>query len=183
MALLRYGLALVLIAALQSGGIQSQAPGLSDAQAKAAVLYNLAMFVQWPEEALPSSERQTIGIVRADPVLTAMHGIEGRIANGHAVRIVDVRPETGPHLCHIVYLPDLDRDSKTWLEKVGRRPILTVGDDERFLRSGGIVRLSVEESRIRFDIDVGNAERAGLKISSKVLMLARVVRDGRTVKD
>jgi YfiR/HmsC-like len=179
MALLRCAatLAVVALVSLRHG----QAPtGLTEAQAKAAVLYNLAQFVEWPSDA--SGSTLTIGLIRAASVLTAIQGAEGRLVHGRTVRIREMQPGDDAHVCQIVYIPDLDREGQAWLERVARKPILTVSDDERFLRAGGMIRLSFVDARVKFDIDVGHAERAGLKISSKVLTLARVVRDGREIK-
>jgi hypothetical protein len=179
MAFLRYAAALAVVAFLQPG--RSQPPtGLTEAQAKAAVLYNLAQFVEWPPDAPGAT--MTIGLVRASSVLTAMQAADGRVIHGRTVRIRDMQPGEETHTCQIVYIPDLDREGQAWLEKNARKPILTVSDDERFLRAGGMIRLSFVDARVKFDIDVGHAERAGLRISSKVLTLARVVRDGREIK-
>ncbi len=179
MALLRGATAILAVAFLQF--VQGQAqPGLTEAQAKAAVLYNLAQFVEWPAD-MPGSTL-TIGIVRATPVLTAIQAAEGRAVQGRTVRIRDLQPGDEAHACQIVYLADLDREAQLWLEKAAHKPILTVSDDHRFLLAGGIIRLSFSGGRVKFDIDVGHAERARLKISSKVLTLARVVRDGREIE-
>ena len=52
--------------------------------------------------------------------------------------------------------------------------MLTVeADSERFLAHGGIIQLSVDTNRVRFQVDIKNADRAGLRISSKLLALAR----------
>jgi hypothetical protein len=179
MALLRWVTAFAAVAFVQfvQGGAQ---PGLSEAQAKAAVLYNLAQFVEWPADA--SASTITIGIVRATPVLTAIQPADGRVVQGRTVRIRNVQPGDEAHACQIVYLADLDREAQVWLEKVAHKPILTVSDDQRFLLAGGIIRLSFVGARVKFDIDVGHAERARLKISSKVLTLARLVRDGRAIE-
>jgi uncharacterized protein DUF4154 len=181
MALLKWGVAMVVIAALELGSGQAPPSGLSEAQAKAAVLYNLALFVQWPPEAFDSSANLHFGIIRADQVMRALQGVEGRVVNGRTVRIRSVRPDDD-QACHVLYIPELDREGQAWLDKVDGKPVLTVSDDERFLKAGGMIRVSFVDSRVRFDIDIGHAERAGLKISSKALSLAKVVRDGRVVK-
>ncbi len=180
MAFLRRAAAAVAaVALLESGHGQAQS-SLTEAQAKAAVLYNLAQFVEWPADAAGST--LTIGIIGAAPVLTAIQAADGRIAQGRTVRIRDVQPGDAAQACQIVYVAELDREGQVWLEKVARKPILTVGDDQRFLLAGGIIRLSFRGARVKFDIDVGHADRARLKISSKVLTLARLVRDGHEIE-
>lgn len=181
MAVLKATAAIVFFAALPLVSAQAPPGNLTEAQAKAAVLYNLALFVQWPAEAFDNGGKLHFGILRADPVMRAMSGVEGRVVNGRTVKVRTVGSED-VQSWHVLYIPELDREGQTWLDKVSGKPVLTVSDDERFLRAGGMIRVSFVESRVRFEIDIGNAERAGLKISSKALSLARVVRDGRPVK-
>ena len=54
-----------------------------------------------------------------------------------------------------------------------RGPVLTVGETVQFLRDGGMVRFYIENNKVRFEISQKNAEQAGLKVSSQLLMLAR----------
>ena len=56
--------------------------------------------------------------------------------------------------------------------------ILTVGETEGFATQGGIVNFKVEGGRVRLEINIEAAERAKLRISSKVLSLAAIVKDG-----
>lgn len=181
MAFLKAGAAMLLIAALQAKPGQVPPAALTETQAKAAVLYNLAIFVQWPPESFDSHATLHFGLVRAEPVMRAMQSVEGRAINGRTVRVRNVSPDDAPSF-HVLYIPELDREGQACLDKVAGKPVLTVSDDERFLRAGGMIRVSFVDARVRFDIDIGHAERAGLRISSKALKLARVVRDGRVVK-
>ena len=57
-------------------------------------------------------------------------------------------------------------------------PVLTVSDGKGFVEAGGIIELYLEGGRMRFAINVDTAERAGLRLSSRLLRLARVVREG-----
>lgn len=54
--------------------------------------------------------------------------------------------------------------------------MLTVGEDGVFTQCGGIINFVKEDNRVRFEVNVSAAERAGLKISSRLLALARIVR-------
>jgi YfiR/HmsC-like len=64
------------------------------------------------------------------------------------------------------------------LHRAAALPVLTMGDDDRFLDEGGIVRLRVVDGHPRFDVDEAAARRVGLRISSKLLELAATVRRG-----
>ena len=54
---------------------------------------------------------------------------------------------------------------------------LTIGETEGFATLGGIINLTVEENKVRFEINLLAANRAGLKISSKLISLARIVKE------
>ena len=58
-------------------------------------------------------------------------------------------------------------------------PVLTVGDGDGFARGGGMIGLFVEDGRMRFAINPNAAQRAGLRLSSQLLKLARIVKEGR----
>ena len=61
------------------------------------------------------------------------------------------------------------------LTQIRDLPIVSVGDDERFLRRGGVICFVPEDARLKFEINLGTATRLGLAISSKLLGLAKVV--------
>ncbi|RPH45112.1 MAG: YfiR family protein [Planctomycetota bacterium] len=62
-------------------------------------------------------------------------------------------------------------------------PMLTVAESESFTKSGGVIRLFVEQNKVQFEVNTDAAARAKLKLSSKLLGLARVVRDAAAPKD
>ncbi len=66
---------------------------------------------------------------------------------------------------------------KGLLAHLKANPVLTVGDIENFTKAGGVIAFTLEDNRVRFAINVDAAQRAGLKISSKLLSLARIVRE------
>jgi hypothetical protein len=57
--------------------------------------------------------------------------------------------------------------------------VLTVGTSDQFARSGGMVGLFVEDGRMRFAINPDAAQRSGVRLSSRLLALAKLVKDAR----
>ena len=84
----------------------------------------------------------------------------------------------GPELreCHILYLPKPDSGV---LEAVRTLPVLTVGQAGDFIRAGGILGFFLQDGRLRFEISPEAAQRVGLRISSRLLMLAKITADGK----
>ena len=69
------------------------------------------------------------------------------------------------------------------LKKFRETPLLTVAESESFTKSGGVIRLFVEQNKVLFEVNTDAAARAKLKLSSKLLSLARVVRDAGAPRD
>jgi hypothetical protein len=78
--------------------------------------------------------------------------------------------------CHILFLSQSEQGR--WpelLKELRGAPTLTVADGPPLVRQGGMVSFVIEANRVRFEINRGAAEHAGLRISSKLLALARIV--------
>lgn len=148
---------------------------LTEAQAKAGFLYNCAMFVTWPEGALKGAEI-VIGVVGDDAVSTMVKGMHGQTVNGLRIRVAAVGARDDLAQFHILFVAGDARSAREVLDRIGDAPVLTVGEYGGFARNGGMVRLYTEQSRLRFEINMTRAEGAGLRVSAKMLGLARIVR-------
>jgi hypothetical protein len=136
---------------------------------KAAYLFNFAKFVEWPAEApagpltICVAGRDVFGDVLAQTIRGET--IESRSL---AARVI-LEPEPG---CHIVFVP---RGSATpaYLRAARNAPVLTVGETPDFIDQGGIITFILDGANVRFEIDQDAANRVGLRISSRLLRLAR----------
>jgi hypothetical protein len=142
-------------------------------QVKAAFLYNFARFVEWPQDAVGPTDAFRICIVGEDPFGDLLdQAVHGKTVHDRPVEVV--HPDDVDVIrCHIVFFassgaPALPRI----LTALGGRGILTVGETEDFTRAGGVIAMRVEESKVRFDVNVDAAQRAGLRVSSQLLKLA-----------
>jgi hypothetical protein len=152
----------------------------SEYAVKAAFLYNFAKFVEWPAGAFPGpGEPVTFCILGEDPFGGKLEQtVEGKTVKGRPVVVLHTGLDALGR-CHILFAGSSERPRfDRILAAVGRRPILTVGDDEPFRQAGGIINFVLRESRVRFQIDRAAAERAGLKVSSQLLELAEAVPPG-----
>jgi hypothetical protein len=82
--------------------------------------------------------------------------------------------------CHLLYVGDTNSArTAAILDELQGAPVLTVSDGAEFIRNGGIIGLIVEEGRMRFVINPATAQRAGLRLSSRLLQLAKISREHR----
>jgi hypothetical protein len=80
--------------------------------------------------------------------------------------------------CHILFISESEKENLSQIfVKVSDWPVLTVSDMEGFAKRGGIINFITVEKKIHFEINVDVAERSGLRISSKLLRLAKIVTD------
>lgn len=147
---------------------------LLEYEVKAAFLFNFTKFVQWPVTAFESAEAPfTICIVGDDPFGKTLDDIvQGESVNGH--RITVQRLQADPqNACHLEYIAKNYSIPANALE--AGSGVLTVGEGDDFVRHGGIVGFVVDDRRVRFDINLKAATNAELKLSSKLLAVARSV--------
>ncbi len=175
----RLRLAAIVIASwlALSGRASSQA--LSEPALKAAFLYNFTKFTAWPAETTPPGAALTLCAIGDGAIVGMLQQIvTGHPIDGHDVKLVAMAADGPLRTCHVLYLAgdDARRDGEV-LERVKTAPVLTVGETDRFARTGGVARLFVDGGKMRFAINVDAAQRAHLRISSKVLALGVVVRD------
>ena len=78
--------------------------------------------------------------------------------------------------CHILYAASDDRRVTAALASARGRPLLTVGEHERFLDRGGMIRFRRIDNRVRFEINLRAIERNGLRVSTRLLGVAVHVR-------
>jgi hypothetical protein len=144
---------------------------------KAAFLYNFAKFAEWPADATPADP--LLICVLGDPAIADAldETVKGRTIDGRKVVVSRVKRE-GVRGCHVLYLAGLDtKAANQMVDELKNAPVLTVSDREQFAENGGIAGLFVEQGRMRFAINVDAAQRCRLRISSRLLSLAKIVKD------
>lgn len=143
----------------------------------AGFLLNLARFTEWPPE---TAGRPITLCVLGDPAVadTLDHLAGDRQITGRDVSVARLVSDRALRQCHLLYIAGANAAEQTRaLEHVARLPVLTIGHGEQFVRMGGIVGLFADAGRKRFAINTDAVARAKLTISSRLLGLAKVVRD------
>ncbi len=140
---------------------------------KAVFLLNFTKFIAWPPTSASTNAPFNICIVGEDPLGSALDQVvAGEQVNGR--RIAIQRSHRVPEACDVLFVGRTERDPGSILSEVGPG-VLTVGETEGFLHKGGIINFVVENRHVRFDINLRNAAKASLQISSKLLSVARRV--------
>jgi hypothetical protein len=148
-------------------------------EVKAAFLFRFAQFVEWPPDAFKGAgEPFTYCTMGDDP----FHGALEKTLNG---KTIGERPLRVEHLngaekvgeCQVLFVGGAgDRKHvEEMLANTGTLPILTVGEADRFAENGGAIGFCTEDNKIRFEVNLDAAGKAGLKISAKLLALAKTV--------
>lgn len=157
----------------------AQSHGSIEDDVKAAYLFNFTKFVEWPSGAFSGTSDPLKVCVAGDEALR--HAVEravtGERVGGRPLKYVAPPPDDAAG-CHMLYLGRGATDRASLIATAAKHPILIVGDSPQFLQLGGAIAFVIEERRVRFDIDPAAAARAGLKVSSKLLRVARHVVEG-----
>jgi hypothetical protein len=158
----------------------------SEYELKAAFIYQIARFIEWPS---PNTIANTGAPVNAgaplrlcvlggNPFGRALDAIADKPVNNRRmeVSLLDMNADTRE--CAMLFIA---APAEKYLERIiaisRGSGILTIGDTEGFARRGAMVNFFPENGKIRFEINPEASRRAGLKISSQLLKLARIVQE------
>ena len=173
-----------LAALLFVGGgrwVSGQSNPSSEYQVKAAFLFHFAQFVDWPPEAFKDAGAPlTYCTVGEDPFHGALDAsMSGKTIDGRPVRVLHFKLAQEVQTCQILFLgaPEKRLLSAT-LVNLGESPVLTVGESQNFIEQGGMIGFLWEDNKVHFEINLEAAERAKLKISARLLTLAKKVIGG-----
>jgi hypothetical protein len=145
---------------------------------KAGFLYNFTRFIEWPANALKAPEAPfVIGILGNDPFGAYLDSIlTGEKAWGHPLAVHRFQYIKDIQNCHILFISVSSSDT-TSITEIHQLPILTVSDADDFMKRGGMIRLFMQNNKIRVQINVAMVKDAKLNISSKLLRLAEIYID------
>jgi len=152
------------------------APAATDEdEVKLGFLYNFTKFVEWPREAFASDQAPiVIGIAGDDASAAAFAEALAHKTSGGRSIVVRRVAETGdlPH-CHILFLRATSRRSISDVaDELSGHPVLIVGETDHFLSNGGMLNFVLRSERVRFEVNLEAAQKAKLKLSSKLVQVA-----------
>jgi hypothetical protein len=173
------GVLLAAMLCLLGDTAPAQASSADEDQVKAAFLLNFGKFVEWPATAFASqAEPFRICITGAKDVANALGILViGQKLNGREIAVMLIDHHQPVKQCHMLFIGNVGAKKRTsLLGETKGTSTFTVADEKDFVDNGGMLGLVNADNRISFEINQQLAEDAGLKISSRLLSLARVVR-------
>jgi hypothetical protein len=155
-------------------GTAEAAPDESAVQA--AFVLNFAKFTEWPPAGLPGKlgTMQLCQFGARDELAQAFRALEGRSLQGVPIQWRKVNRLDEVRGCHVLFIAEAGLS----LAQLGGQPVLTVSDLPGFAQQGGVIGLVRQSGRLRFEVNRGVAQAAGLRLSVDLLSLAMSVVDG-----
>lgn len=156
------------------------AEGAQEYQVKGAMVFNMAKYVEWTADAFSGSNAPLmLCSVGRGPFAAALEQYRGRTVLGHPLAVRRLQPGEDPGECHLLVVSGIEkRYLAAILDQARKKSVLTVSDLPDFARQGGVIGLVEHEGRVRFEINVKAAQQSRFKISSQLLKLAKIIREG-----
>jgi hypothetical protein len=154
-------------------------PLASEYQIKAAFIINFPKYADWPPEAFAAATSPIVFAVVGESKVTdeLQKLIPGRKINGREMILKRLPSGELPVDCHILFIPATElRRSPNLLSKFNGVGVLTVGESDDFLAGGGCINLARKDQKIALEVSLEAVDQSRVKISSKLLSLARVVK-------
>jgi hypothetical protein len=165
--------------------VNAQEPAPMDYQVKAAFLINFPKYLDWPDSAFPAANSPvTVAVFGDDDVANEFQNMiqSGLVVGGHPVMLKRIHSESEINGdCQILFIAASEKSRVSRIvEKLKGSPILTVGESDNFLEQGGMINLVPKNRKIRLQVNLTAAGGARLKISSRLLVAADVVKGKQT---
>jgi hypothetical protein len=172
-------IALLALLYFHAPSLLAQQPKASEYEVKAAYLYNLSRFVQWSANDVTAKGNSfSICVVGPDPFGAILDAtLAGESIDGKAVVARRVSNLQEAANCRVLYISSSEESRlKEILASVNKAGVLTISDIPQFSQRGGIIQFVTVGNKIRFEVNLTNAQIAGLTLSSDLLKVAVAVR-------
>jgi len=160
----------------QIAAVRAPRPQNLEYEVKAAFLLNFTKFIDWPTAASPPASTTSFNICIAgeDPFGVILdQTVRGETVNGRPLEVLRLG-HSSPKNCQILYISRTEPGTKELLGSLGPG-VLTVGENDTFIRTGGMIAFILDNRRVRFSINIGATRSAMLTLSSRLLSVAKSV--------
>lgn len=152
----------------------SFAQDVTEPALKAAFIYNFARFTTWPAD-MPAGDSFVICVLNDGAVAEALRrAVTGKSLADRPITVNVVAPAAPKRACRVLYVDGLPvAQVATVVADLRDAPVLTISSIDGFASAGGMTQFFFEHGQLRFRIHLESAKRAGLQISSRLLIMAR----------
>jgi YfiR/HmsC-like len=156
----------------------AQTNNSSEYAVKAAFLFHFAQFVEWPAGTFKDANSPltycTLGV---DPFIGALDDtLRGKTIGERAIHVQQLRSSEPVHDCQVLFMGAVEaKRTSSLLAILKNEAILTVGESQNFAEEGGMIEFLLEGNKIRFAINLRAVNTARLKMSARLLALAKNV--------
>ncbi len=167
----------LLAVALRSTKARADDASNREYQIKAAMIINFVSFTEWQKDAFPSDNAPlVIGVVGQNPFGSTLEQLcAGKNVAGHALVVRYFSSPQSIDRCQALFVPkSAESDVNQVMSKINGEQVLTIGESDNFPWAGGVIRFYLDDNKIHFEINPDGAEQAKVKISSKLMKLARI---------
>jgi hypothetical protein len=174
-----FGSIIVLCLAASASAAADRTALPTEYQVKAAILFNIAKFLEWPEGAFSNPAAPlVIGILGEDPFGGALEAAKDRTVHGRKIQIRRFASFEDVTKCQILFVSRSEKGKLApILRKFGDAALLLVGDMEEFAQLGGMINLALQNEIVTIEINVDALNHAGIKVNSRLLNTARIVHE------
>jgi YfiR/HmsC-like len=177
---------LVLFLLLPGGGTNLFAQATSkEYQVKAAFLFNFMQFVEWPPTVFKNADDPfRIGVLGQDPFNAALEEtVQGETISNHKIIVEHAMQVDDLKNCQLIFISKSEKKHVAEiLSALDDKPVLTVSEIEGFAERGGGINFYLEGNKVRFEVNPDAARHDGLKVSSQLLSLGKIIETAKEAK-
>lgn len=155
------------------------AKAVDEQELKTAIVFNLLLFVEWPSDPATANRDSIVLCVGSSSVLNAsLKALQGRAVRSQRLHVLDVAPGASWAACQAVFVDESGPAPPLAVAKPGGLTgTLVISDDLADTPAWAAIILRRLGARIGFDVNLESARQSRLQLSSKLLRLARQVKE------
>ncbi len=160
---------------------QLSAQSRDERAVRAAYVFNLTRYVDWP----PETKEVVIGFWgNRNTAAVFQRMLDGRSIGSKIIRLVPIQQDKDSVGCNIIYFEDgPEKHASSMIDGSAGRNVLTIGETASFTRDGGMIALINVDEQIQIEVNLDVAQQAGIHISSRLLSLAHIVHPAAKARD
>lgn len=165
---------------LGNASVASAAEASKEAQLKAAFVFNFVRYTEWPASSFASTSApvRLCAFSLSSDIGLALSGLANNRVGERLLEVRQVASQDDLSECHLAYFEEGAGARSKSLVMGATTPLLTIGEASEFARHGGVIGLVSRGKRLAFEVNLDAAKRAQLRLSSQLLALAQIVKDG-----